>query len=196
MKIVLLRHGKPKVEFAGQVKACELHSWITAYNLSGINGKPPLKSIEMAQNCNAIICSDLPRSIQSATALGIDKILMIDSLFSEAGLPYPQWNSPRLPIKVWAILFRIFWFLGYSSNAESLRSAKQRARLAANKLIKMATEYESVLLVGHGFINRFIANALISSGWQGAVYSGNKYWAFEVYQNFKIDTTGIAFKNG
>lgn len=184
MKIVILRHGKPDLPVIDKLKACELHKWIESYNSAGINQNqiPPATAIEIAASCNAVVCSDLPRSIQSAGALNIKHIHFSESVFREIGLPYASRNSPRLSPILWVALFRSLWFLGYSSNGESFRSSKLRARAGTEMLKKVALEYGSVLFVGHGLINHFIAKELLSHGWQGPKSPGKRHWEFGVYQ--------------
>ncbi len=184
MKIVLLRHGKPDITEFGKLRASELCRWIESYNSAGIieNHQPSREAIEISHNCNAVVCSDLPRSVESARVLRIKEINQIEPIFREMGLPYANWPSPKLSPNVWAALFRILWFFGYSSNAESLRAAKRRAASGANMLKEISYNNDSVLLVGHGFVNKFIAKELLSSGWQGPSSPGKKYWEFGVYE--------------
>lgn len=181
MKIVIVRHGKPDVPDFEKLKACELNTWIDSYNAAGIVQKPPpVRTIEIATQCRAVVCSDFPRSTQSAAALNV-KVLHSASLFREVCLPYAKWNLLRLSPYTWALLFRIFWALGYSSHGESFRSFQLRASAGAEKLKQLATEHGSVLFVGHGLINKFIAKELLSSGWKGPRSPGWKHWAFGVY---------------
>ena len=184
MKIVLLRHGKPDIPRFGKLRASELHRWIDAYNSAGIMKvhQPSREAIEISHKCNAVVCSDLPRSVESAVALRIRQINHIDPLFREMGLPYPHWPSPKLPPNIWAALFRFLWFFGYSSHAESIRAAKRRAASGVDKLKELAYQNDSVLLVGHGFVNRYISKSLLSSSWHGPASPGKKYWEFGVYE--------------
>jgi len=184
MNIVIMRHGKPVAPVIDRLKAGELPVWLEAYDSAGINQHqlPPASAIEIAAGCNAVVCSDLPRSIQTAQALNKKHIHLSDSGFREIGLPYANWNSPRLPPKIWVALFRFLWFLGYASNGESLHSARLRARVGAEMLMKAAAESGSVLFVGHGLINHLIAQELLRSGWQGPKSPGKRHWEFGVYQ--------------
>ncbi len=184
MRIVLLRHGKPDVPKLGKLRASEICQWIESYNSAGlkIGNSPSRKAIEIANDCNAIVCSDLPRSVESARALGIKEVNHVESMFREMGLPYANFPSPKLSLNTWAVIFRVLWFLGYSSNGESLREAKLRASNGASRLKEIAENNRSVLLVGHGFVNRFIAKELLSNGWQGPVNPGKRYWEFGVYE--------------
>lgn len=154
------------------------------YNSAGINKNQTVsaQSIALAAGCNAVVCSNLPRSIQSAEALGVKHIKFSDFLFREMDLPYANWNSPRLSPYTWVAFFRLLWFLGYSANVESFRSSKLRAIAGARKLTEIAEQCESVLLIGHGLINYFIAKELLSNGWCGPRNPGKRHWEFGVYQ--------------
>ena len=89
MKIVLLRHGKPHVPEYGKLRANEIHQWIESYNSAGSvpDHAPSQETIEIANACNALVCSDLLRSIESAQALGVKTINIMEPIFREMGLP-------------------------------------------------------------------------------------------------------------
>ncbi len=183
MKIILLRHGKPVIPNLDPLSASEFNEWVGLYNLSGLcpTSAPTAEAVTQARNCEVVVCSELPRSIESALALGIKQITFSDPQFNEAGLPIPKWNGLKLSPSVWAVFFRVLWLLGYSKNAESYKQAKARASNAASKLIAFAEVNESVLFVGHGVYNRLVANALRSKGWNGPKAPGNKHWSLGVY---------------
>ncbi|MEJ1393503.1 MAG: histidine phosphatase family protein [Candidatus Sedimenticola sp. (ex Thyasira tokunagai)] len=182
--IVLLRHGKPNVPEYKTMKGKEIKKWIDSYNLSGIDRscQPSGEAAEIAKGCDVVVCSDLARSIESAKALEIKQINTIEPLFREVGLPYGNVPFMKLKPEIWAVLFRILWLFGYSSNGESIKDARIRAKNAANKLKEMAASNKSVLFVGHGFANRFIAKELLSSGWKGPKSPGRSYWEFGIYE--------------
>jgi broad specificity phosphatase PhoE len=71
---------------------------------------------------------------------------------------------------------------GFSRNGESLIDTRIRARQAAAKLIELAEGHRQVLLVGHGFMNRFIARELLRSGWAGPLKPGKGFWGYGVYE--------------
>lgn len=183
MQIVLLRHGKPNIAPPEKIHAHELQQWVDAYNAAGLAAgqAPSTESLHIAQTCRAVVCSDLPRSLESARALGLEDIAAIDPVFREMALPYSRFPALKLAPKYWVILFRILWFLGYASNGESLREAKLRVALGATRLQEIAARQGTVLLVGHGMANRFLAQALLAKGWKGPRDPGRDYWSFGVY---------------
>ena len=183
MKIILLRHGKPVMPSINKISASEFLSWVKKYDASGLctTSKPSMQAINCVKNSKAIVCSKLPRSIESAKALNSEAIILSSSLFNEAGMPSANWHALKVSPKIWAPLFRLFWLFGYSNNSESFQEAKSRAKEAVIKLTEIAHEQESVVFVGHAIFNRILANELRRSGWSGPKNPGTKHWSFGVY---------------
>lgn len=181
MKITLLRHGRPAVELKGRIRAHALQQLATAYDGAGISDQPSDHTIELAEHHNIVVCSDLPRALHSAQALGLTNMHHGDALFRETAIPHFDRGSLKLPVGVWIVLLRMLWLMGFSKNGESFSGAKGRAREAADELIRLAKEHESVLLVGHGFINYFIARELLARHWSGPSRPGRRYWQHATY---------------
>jgi len=185
MEIIVLRHGKPIIPSLTRIHPLAFAEWVNLYNASGLcsSSKPTSEAREIANKSNVVVCSKLPRSIESAEALNVKEINLTSSIFNEAGLPIPSIKYPSLSPKAWAVIFRILWVLGYSNNSESYKEAKLRAKEAANKLIELAELESSVLFVGHGVYNRMVANALKENGWSGPKSPGTKHWSYGVYKS-------------
>jgi len=181
-EITLIRHGKPKFELEGKARSREVKEIIKSYDLSGISEEPPTVAKEKALTCKVAVCSDLCRSIESAKALGFTDPHKIDRLFREVAMPHFKSGSLKMSVNTWGALLRGMSVFGFSHNGESLSMAKKRAELAASALIEIAHNHESVLLVGHGFINYFIAKELLSRNWVGPSKPGGNYWEYGVYQ--------------
>lgn len=181
MQITLLRHGKPVVDLSGTARAGELGKIARAYELSSIVDKPPLETLAALQHHTIVLCSDLPRSVESALALGLQEIYSPQPLFREAALPHFSGGSIALPISAWLTILRLLWLAGYAQNGEAYAHTKIRARKATAKLVELAAEHQNVLLVGHGVINYLIAKELLANGWLGPAKPGNRYWEFNVY---------------
>jgi broad specificity phosphatase PhoE len=186
LRIVLLRHGRPKLPTFAKLSARDFSQWIDAYNLAPLDQSlpPPQSAFAITQSCSTVVCSHLHRSTDSAHTLGKTNIDYIDPLFREVDLPYAQIAWPKLSANFWLVCFRILWLLGYAPHCESLVTAKKRAVIGADRLQQLAEQKGSIIFVGHGFINKFIAQALLTKGWQGQ--SSNKfnsrYWQFSVYE--------------
>ena len=183
MRVILVRHGKPALPKIDRVKAHEIRWMIELYDSAGIeeDHEPPKELVAIARACSAIVCSDLPRSVKSAEALGVSHIYASDSMFREFELPYAQWPLLKLSPYTWAAIFRVLWILGFSANSESFQAAKRRAANCASRLHQVAEECGDVLFVGHGFLNRFVAKELRASGWSGPVSPGRRFWDYAEY---------------
>lgn len=184
MNIVLLRHGMPKIEKTLRMSAREFGLWVSAYNAAGIDNSswPPPDAIQQANQCAVVVCSDLPRSLESAQALGVTDIHLCEPIFREMEMPYAKLAFPRLSPGLWSVLFRLAWLAGYSANAESFKEARKRARDCAKRLVELASRHGTVLLVGHGSLNWFIARYLAKWGWSAAGKPPRKYWQYGVYR--------------
>lgn len=184
MKITLLRHGAPDVNLSKRIIGTEIKQAIQHYNTAGIakDSNPPDSARQVAHSANVIVCSHLVRSLQSAQKLTQKEIDISDAIFQEAGLPHPNHFSLKLPAKTWTVLLRMLWLLGYTKNAESISNTRQRAKQAAEQLIKIAQQHQHVLLVGHGVFNHLIASELKKSGWLASKKSPRNYWEYTTYK--------------
>ena len=183
MQIVLARHGKPNLRHWVWITPKQIKEWINIYDSADIvvDGVPA--ATEKIVNASAVVVSStMRRSIQSARRLCVNRQVATDAVFSEAGLPYFTWPFPHLPLSIWAILLRLAWFRGFSSNTETLAQATARAAEATRRLVQLAQENGSVVLVGHGIMTMLIAKQLMASGWSGPKRPFNSYWQFSVYR--------------
>ena len=163
MQIVLMRHGKPKVDTRRRLNAAEFGVWVEQYNAAGIDAEfpPTQEAVAQASQCAFTVCSNLPRSLESANALGVERIGSYSHTFREMDMPHAAWRSPTLSLQAWLVFFRLAWALGYSANAESFQSAKERARSCAEQLANLASTHGSVLFVGHGSLtNLTVCNVM------------------------------------
>ncbi len=184
MQIILLRHGKVNGPPISILSAENFSEWVYAYDNNELDSssKPTEDARHIVTNANAVVCSDLPRSIESAKILGVEDINLCHSLFNEAGLPVAKWKYPKLSVRIWVIIFRIIWLFGYSKNSESFTETKVRASKASAKLIEIAEEHQSVVFIGHGIFNHFVAKELKKQGWIGPRSSSKKHWNYSIYK--------------
>lgn len=180
-EIILMRHGQPSLTHVDKVSAFEMKRWIEEYEKSEIvEQSAPEASAEMAKTASVIVSSNAPRALTSLRALRLQPKL-VDDLFREAELPYGSWRRPRLSPFTWVLIFRILWLCGFSEKVEPNRNAKVRAGAAAQQLQSLANQ-GTVLLVGHGFMNRMIAKQLKAAGWTRQHSTGSRYWGAMRYQ--------------
>ncbi len=185
MRITLLRHGNPELSVWDKIHALEIPEWIAAYNSAGVEQSISQSCQEMVNEFahKFIVCSHLNRSIHSAKIIGYPSPDLLDSIFGEAELPIIPIPVIKLTPHVWSMIFRIFWFVGVSKKVESLSSFKSRVVMATEKLVYQAAIHDSVLLIGHGIINRFLAKELVLKGWTGKEASNdNKYWGYRYWE--------------
>ncbi|WP_231889806.1 hypothetical protein [Oceanobacillus sp. Castelsardo] len=111
----------------------------------------------------------LKRSIESAMLLNTNLKFTSDPLFRETELPssLPKLGVLKLNPSIWTVILRCLWFMGYSSDCESISDARIRAKKAAEILVGYAREHKNVVLVGHGFFNMFVAKELQKMGMIG-----------------------------
>ncbi|WP_264289553.1 histidine phosphatase family protein [Duffyella gerundensis] len=179
MAIILMRHGKPDRQSSSRLTALAMAEWCEQYDLSLVCDLPPARSEMIARQADYVIVSSLPRAQSS-----LEKLQMqpqeISPLFAEVDLPiiaFPRW---RLPPFLWLSVLRALWFCGVSGRVESYRDASQRAHQAADRLIERSHS-GTVLLVGHGIMNKMIARELRRRGWQAEKHASSRHWSTAIY---------------
>lgn len=179
-----MRHGKPALTGAKKISVSAMTEWIKQYDLSDTGDDKPTESCRQRVNRPLkIFSSPLPRALSSVAALKLVPEIT-DELFREAELPVFHVPMLRLSPFQWAALFRVLWLCGLSPKTESLAMAKLRARQAAKLLMQSAAEHnQSVLLAGHGIINRLIARELISQGWTESSRPAKGYWGVGIFES-------------
>ncbi len=180
--IFLMRHGEPEPVSSIALSAVDMASWIAAYDATTITAdKPPVATQKIADTVQAIVCSPLLRARASAERLSPLGAFVINNDAREADLPHNRWRFPRLPPKIWAVIFRIGWLGDFRPNSESLAASRQRAEWVADALVEHARTHGSVLLVGHGVMNALIAQSLRDRGWTGPRLPARSYWQVSAY---------------
>ncbi len=179
-KIILVRHGEPDVKIADKISGNEIAHFLDSYNEANIKiiSLPPLDLKSLVHDC-VIVCSDLNRSLSSASACGLTPSI-IDSVFCESIPPHFQNDWMKFSPKQWLVMSRLLWMIGFSKNGESLKETKQRANKAVDILVSSSLE-EDVVLFGHGLFNIMIAKELKSRGYKGPRIPAKKYWEYGIY---------------
>ena len=180
MQITLMRHGKALFHETHWLAPCEMERWIGRYNRSEVEPADiPATSAKAAMAASAMATSTASRALSSVQALGLEATVA-DAIFCEAQLPFALWRFPNLPPQFWAAFFRLLWVFGYARGSDSIQATKTRAKVAAEQLISLAQK-GPVLLVGHGIMNRLIAQELLDSGWANCTKHTSGYWSTSVY---------------
>ena len=158
-QIILVRHAKVCID-NWIIYASDMGKFIEFYNSADIEEELNT-NIPKAE---VYVASQLKRSLVSLELLGVE-VTVSDAVFNEAQLPYVDKRGIKLPAMLWAPIFRVMWLFGYSNHSESYTKAKERAEKGADMLVNLAKENRSVLLMGHGVMNRLIIKALKKRGW-------------------------------
>jgi hypothetical protein len=114
--------------------------------------------------------------------LGIESAI-VDPVFREVELPTGLLHHVKLPVFLWLFLLRGLWFGGYANHCESIHEARVRAARAAQVVHEAAAQKNSVVVVAHGFINKFIKRALQQQGWKAYGKGQDGHWGLhQVYR--------------
>ncbi|WP_347156995.1 phosphoglycerate mutase family protein [Pontibacter chitinilyticus] len=179
-QIALVRHGEPDLVKTGKFSYREARKFLLNYDSVGIIvPDKPFFHIK-APDQVAIFTSSINRAQATAKYLFGDSAQMTVSpdfreFETNVGRHYLKL---RMPIKLWTTSARIKWMLGIDSHGiESFAAARKRARKAAVLLAKATEEKPKVILVAHGFLNRYIKEDLQKLGWQVVRDGGSNYFA-------------------
>lgn len=178
MEIILIRHGPPGFDSSRWLHNSDLGQLLAEYKGSRVVSPAPAELLGMlfAFTDKKVCCSELPRCVDSAAALGFSGAARISEL-NEADLPSPSWLQLPIPYRLAIVGLRLAWFLGYSGGVESYQSTQKRAGVAADKLIEIASVNGSVLVVGHGIMNRLVSRRLRKLGWDADSRDRSGYWS-------------------
>jgi broad specificity phosphatase PhoE len=181
-RIIFVRHGKPAYRGFYQpdriIPGSLVAEMFVDYELTGLDKTypPPQSVMQSISGTNTVLCSDLPRAIESAQWLIPEVQPVQNPVFQEAGLPYGYFQRLRLKPKVWMTFFRTLWLLGFHRNTESVNDIKRRARQGYDLIIETTNSCDSVLVVAHGFINIYMIRNFLSSGWKLSHSMQYGYW--------------------
>lgn len=181
MAITLIRHGRPLADFSTRRRGSELAEWLRAYESVAVDASlPPPESLQAALRGARRFSSPTPRARSSAALLAADVMVSVQVIDEAREAPLPE--RVRCPLRVrprtLLALARGAWFLGAAAT-ERPAAVRVRARRAAVVLLDAARETgeaRSVALVGHGYMNRFIATELHTLGCRCVMMDGMGYW--------------------
>jgi len=181
--ITLIRHGKPAITPQGWISSSDLSQVISHYQSARIAGDsfPPEDVQVLVQSAKLVFTSDLPRAMHSAQILEPTILPISNPIFREVEFWLECPINIRLPFHAWIFLDRLLLSLGYSPHSQSQANNKERVRKAARLLEQQSHETGSVVLVGHGITNLFIARELKKRGWCGPQTPKLKHWGCTTY---------------
>jgi len=174
MEIILIRHGKPASTDSPALNSSNYTKWIRRYNFSNVAENSRPENINTDLKSYYLISSHFNRAIHSTEIYTGRKPDQISPLYKEMDIP--RYKLPfRLKPMAWVYLCRVLWMLGLTGSFESYRSARNRAEIAAEKLVELAKEKDKIVLFGHGYMNLHIRRVLIRKGWALSCKS-NSFW--------------------
>ncbi|MEM9839046.1 MAG: histidine phosphatase family protein [Pseudomonadota bacterium] len=187
--IVTARHGRPDVDRSVKITAREYGLWWSNYDESGLapGQTPPGGLVDIASDAKVVLCSTLPRAIETADAV-VDEARIVprDALFVEAPLPAPTFipSFVKLTPTTWGVISRSFWFFGFApKGTENHWGARRRVVQIATRLADTAEREGDVLLCAHGYLNWMIHRVLKKRGWSLVEHQGgNNYWSYRAYR--------------
>ena len=176
-RIFLIRHARPKVERKGFFDVAAARQYISDYDTAQVEAFVLQHEAIPYKEIKKVYCSTLVRSQLTARAIfGEDVELRIDETFREFERRIFTLPWLHLPIKVWLLIARLLWFLGFNNrDIETFRQARTRARKAAGLLDQDARLNHTTVLVAHGLLNSFIRRDLKRLGWQESIKGGSDF---------------------
>jgi hypothetical protein len=182
IQIILIRHGNPQISKNGWFSYKAARNYIYRYDTVGVFDfdNPPVE-IRPKENVE-IYCSTLNRAYDTALKIfGDPESIKTDSIFIEFQREIIPLPLIRLPINGWTTLSRFFWALGlHSIQVPSFRTEKSRAKNDAWILEMAALENKKIILIAHGFLNKYIVKYLKKNGWDHSYNGGNDYLTVQV----------------
>lgn len=179
-QIALIRHGEPDLTKTGKFSYNEARQFLVHYDSVGIVvPDEPFFNVGDVEEV-AVFSSPINRARTTAQYLfGTENEMVYSPDFREFETTVGKFGPKfRLPIKKWTALARIKWILGVDRGGiESFADARERARKAAKQLAEASEDNSKVVLVAHGFLNRYVKQNLEDRGWRVVRDGGNGYFA-------------------
>ncbi len=185
-EIIFIRHAKVDIDNSEKISSYALKKWINTYNDAPIDKEslPTNELIVLAKNTDIVLTSTLRRSIDSAKVLRVE-VFESNPLFNEAAIPEVTIPFLKLKPKSWLMILRVLLLLGLGKKDTSLKASKVQAEKAAQRLLTITDEFESVVLVGHGGMNWLIGKVLMNEGWELEGKASHANWGVTVLKQLK-----------
>lgn len=184
--ITLARHGEPALSRRVRLHSAEYRQWWATYEEGGLrkDQTPPELLKALAAGAGVLLASTRRRAVESARAVVGDRDLLTDSMFIEAPLPPPRFPSfLKFSPRTWGVIARFWWwFFDHHEGQETREQAKERARRAAEQLVRLAEDGRDVMVFAHGFFNGMVGIELTRQGWRCVKDQGFRYWSVRRFE--------------
>lgn len=184
-QIILIRHGEPDIIKTGWFSHKKVLEYSKQYDKVGVlaSDKKPV----CAENLNVkrIYHSSMPRAAHTAHLIFDGSLeFRSDKRFREFEKTIFRILNFPMPLRFWNAISRILWFLGINTKGvESVKEAKKRVKRNASFLSQKASDEKTVILVAHGWHNRYVVKNLKKQGWYLAFNSGDGYLSVKILVN-------------
>lgn len=187
LRIVLARHGRPDLpgDLERAISGREIGRWYRRYDELGIvdDVGPPAALRDAAAAAGCVVASDVRRALESAARLAVPGRVRVEPALREVGFPESLAVPIRLSPDVWVLIARAAQMLRWCACDEPVPATRARAAIAAGALARLAEDHGTLVVVGHGWFNRFVARELRRRGWRGPRWPPTGYWSTATYQH-------------
>ena len=182
--IILARHGEPDLSRRVRLNWRGYKYWWRLYDEAGLKPGQSAPNIikKLAKEADIVISSTLPRAIETAEMAKGGPVDFQEPSLVEAGLPPPNLGYIRFKPRMWGILSRICWVIGFSGEVETRREAMVRANDAAKILSDHAQGGKMLFVAAHGWFNRMVRPALKRQGFKCVEDHGDLHWSYRRYE--------------
>ena len=183
MTITLVRHAKVVINQRKKMTAEEMKEWIEEYNHAFVSHEVPKEKVQKhLKNTKMLIASSLSRTKESLKLIGLTP-QEENSLFDEIELPDLKNKFIKLYPRKWLELYRFLSILRLGDKYTVLQTSKQRAKMSAIYLDRLAKENNHVALMGHGGMNWLTGKELAKLGWKCIEDNKSREnWGYKVYE--------------
>lgn len=190
-RIVLVRHGRPDLpaDLTRAISGRDIGRWYRGYDAAGIldQSRPSaaLRAAAADPGC-CVVASDARRARESAARLIGPEHVRVEPLLREVGFPESINLDLRLAPGAWVMVARGFQHVRPATGGDdAVAASRARAARAVDRLTSLAGEHETLIVVAHGWFNRFLARELRRQGWTGPRWPPTGYWSAATYQRFR-----------
>ena len=164
-----------------KIDATALPQWVHDYDHASLDEESlaPQKTIEVVKNADFVLTSRLKRTLATAYLLGLE-IDEKNELFNEATVP--SINIPFFKFQpfIWLNIIRIFLLFELTRKKSRIKESRDDAKKATEYLVRLSSEYDNIVVVGHGAKNWLIRKELLKMGWKLEGKPSNKNWGVTV----------------